>query len=237
MKYFLGFLFLISLISCNLLPEALLASQVDVIDTLDVTEYRYVVDKKNRRGYVTKDNEIMDGHYVITRNGKMIEEFDVSKGFLQGQLIRFDENEQPEALETYKTSVQHGPVLTYHKNGILRSEGSFTNGEEDTEKIFYDSEGTVEQEIVVKDGIVYTHQYYLGNRMLSDFEKTIDGKRYRMVRKYDAFGTTRLIMGKEIGVETPVFYIFDTDFKEIDRFNSAEEITKSREYFSLLQAM
>jgi len=62
------------LLSCNNIPEAILLANTEKVDTLDVNEYTHVIDKKNRRGYVTAENEVMNGRYVITREGTMTQE-------------------------------------------------------------------------------------------------------------------------------------------------------------------
>ena len=80
MKNILYLLCILCLCSCN--------NIVDVVDevkslskqTIDYNDYRYVIDKKDRRGYVTTENEIMNGHYVVLREGELYEEFQIKKG-------------------------------------------------------------------------------------------------------------------------------------------------------------
>ncbi|HBR52958.1 MAG TPA: hypothetical protein EYN07_07660 [Flavobacteriaceae bacterium] len=223
------------LLSCNNIPEAILLANTEKVDTLDVNEYTHVIDKKNRRGYVTAENEVMNGRYVITREGTMTQEFTIEGGFLHGTLIQYYDTGSPERIETYKKSVQHGPVTSYYRSGAIRSESSYVNGEEADERVEYTEDGTVSRKIEIKDGIRYDHQYINGNRAGSMFEKTIEGVTYDLIVKYDAFGTVQLIMGKIKSDTSPILYIFDETFTEIEHFNVEENPLKARQYFALIQ--
>ncbi|MAZ73425.1 MAG: hypothetical protein CMC70_09795 [Flavobacteriaceae bacterium] len=180
--------------SCNNIPEAIMLANTERVDTLDFNEYKYVIDKKNRRGYVTMENEVMEGRYVIKRNGIMVEEFTIEGGFLNGKRILYYENGLPESIETYKTSLQHGPVTTFYSSGSIKSETSYTNGTANVEETQYDETGAITLKKLEQDGVVYEHSYMDGNRMVSIFEKTIENQIYELIIKYDSFGTIQLIM-------------------------------------------
>lgn len=222
--------------SCNNIPEAIMLANTERVDTLDYSDYKYVIDKKNRRGYVTVENEIMEGRYVITRKGTIIEEFTIEGGFLNGQRILYHENGSPETIETYKTSVQNGPVTSFYNNGAIKSETSFTNGEANIEETHYDQTGAIISKKVEKDGIIYEHTYRDGNRMVSIFKKTIQDQPYELIIKYDSFGNVQLIMGKPVNDDSPVLYIFDEEFSQIDSFNGQEEPLKAQQYLSIFQS-
>lgn len=222
--------------SCNNIPEAIMLANTDRVDTLDYSDYTYVIDKKNRRGYVTVENEIMEGRYVITRKGAVIEEFTIEGGFLNGERILYYENGVPESIETYKTSVQNGPVTSFYNNGAIKSETSFSNGEANIEETHYDQTGAITFKKVEKDDVIYEHTYRDGNRMVSMFKKTIQDKPYELIVKYDAFGSVQLVMGKLINDDSPLLYIFDADFNQIDSFNGQEEPLKAQQYLSIFQA-
>lgn len=222
--------------SCNNIPEAIMLANTERVDTLDFNDYKYVVDKKNRRGYVTTENEIMEGHYVIKRNGVITEEFEIEGGFLNGQRILYYENGLPESIETYKTSIQNGPVTSFYRSGAIKSETSYTNGEANVEETHYDESGEIASKKVEKDGVVYEHNYRDGNRMVSMFEKTIDDQAYEIIIKYDTFGNIALVMGKLVEDDSPVLYIFDAEFTQIDQFNAQEEPLKAQQYLSVFQS-
>ena len=235
LKVVLSIVGCISLFSCNHIPEAILAANTERVDTLDVTEYTFVIDKKNRRGYVTTDREVMDGTYVITREGEVIEQLNITGGFLNGELIRYYENGQPEAIETYKTSVQHGPTTSFYRNGAIRSESSFDNGVENPESVSYHEDGSVSHRVVVTDGVRYEHEYRNGNRISSMFEKEIDGKTFQIMMMYDDFGTVQLIMGTRGNGEIPEVYIFDSEFNEVEHFNMQDDPLRAQEFLAFMQ--
>ena len=190
--------------SCNNIPEAIMLANTERVDTLDYSDYKYVIDKKNRRGYVTVENEIMEGRYVITRKGIMIEEFTIEGGFLNGQRILYYENGLPESVETYKTSIQHGPVTSFYKSGVIKSETSYTKGEANVQETHYDEYGAINFKKVETDGVIYEHNYKDGNRMVSMFKKTVNAQAYDMIMKYDQFGNIALIMGKLVEDDSPI---------------------------------
>lgn len=222
--------------SCNNIPEAIMLATTERVDTLDVREYTHVVDDKNRRGYVTIENEIMEGRYVIKRNGVMTEEFEIEGGFLNGSRILYHENGLPQSIETYKTSVQHGPATTFYKSGAIRSESSYTNGVENAEETHYNETGAISFKKVEQDGVMYEHHYSDGNRTVSMFKKTIDDLEYDLIIKYDSFGNVQLVLGKLVANDGPMLYIFDADFKQLDSFNGQEEPLKAQQYLSLFQS-
>ena len=222
--------------SCNNIPEAIMLANTDRVDTLDYSDYTYVIDKKNRRGYVTVENEIMEGRYVITRKGAVIEEFTIEGGFLNGERILYYENGVPESIETYKTSIQHGPVTTFYKSGGIKTETSYTNGEAAIEETQYDEGGAIVFKKSEKEGVIYEHNYRDGKRVVSMLKKIIDDKEYDLILKYDRFGSVTLIMGKPVDSESPILYIFDATFNQIDSFNGQEEPLKAQEYLSVFQS-
>lgn len=236
-KNFIVYVLLVGMCSsCNNIPEAIMMANTDRIDTIDFHDYKYVVDAKNRRGYVTIDNDVMDGHYVIKRNDMMVEELFIEGGFINGERILYYENGRPERIENYKISVQHGPVTTFYKNGAVQSESSFTNGTPSIEEINYSQEGGIDSKTVVTEGVTYQHMYRDGNRMFSMFAKTIEEKRFDFIMKYDTFGTVQLVLGKLADDNSPIVYIFDANLNEVDQFNGQEEPLKAQEYMALFQS-
>ncbi len=235
-KYSMLVFVLAAFYACNNIPEAIMLANTKKVDTLDFNDYKYVVDDKNRRGYVTIENEIMEGQYVIKRNGIMVEEFTIQGGFLNGPRILYFENGLPESIETYKTSIQNGPVTSFYESGAIRSETSYTNNIANVEETHYDESGAIILKKVEKDGVVYEHNYRDGNRMVSMFQKTIDEQTYDLIIKYDSFGTVQLVMGKLVDNDSPILYIFDAEFKQIDSFNGQEEPLKAQQYLAVFQS-
>ena len=235
MKYITCFIILLITTSCNRIPEVILAAQTEYIDTLDVNDYRYVIDKKNRRGYVTTENKIMDGRFVVKRDNKIIEEFDLKDGYLHGQYIEFNDIERPETISHYKNSVQHGTVISFYENGAVRSETSFQNGQQSVEETTYALDGTISSKKLIKEGVLYKHHYKNGELAASLFQKTIEAKTYELIVTYNSFGVIEFILGREFEATEPVIYIFNANFELMESFNIQENRHKIQPYFSALQ--
>ncbi|MGJ8665323.1 MAG: toxin-antitoxin system YwqK family antitoxin [Patiriisocius sp.] len=219
MRLLLALLLTSSFLSCNKVRETIY-SNLDLTDTIDIDDYRTVVDEKNRRGYITKDKEIMQGTYAIKKDDVLIESLEIDGGFLSGRQIYFYKNGQPESILHYSNSIKNGVETNFYENGVIRSTRTYRNGEELNDEIKYNNDGLISSKEETIKGILYTHMYENGKRRITTFLKDIGTKRYNMVYFYTPFETINLVMGTVDG-EKGVFYIFDTQFELIEKVNSA----------------
>ncbi len=219
MRLLLAILLTSSFLSCNKVRETIY-SNLDLTDTIDINDYRTVVDEKNRRGYITKDKEIMQGTYAIKKDDVLIESLEIDGGFLSGRHIYFYKNGQPESILHYSNSIKNGVETNFYENGVIRSTRTYRNGEELNDEIKYNNDGLISSKEETIKGILYTHMYENGKRRITTFLKDIGTKRYNMVYFYTPFETINLVMGTVDG-EKGIFYIFDTQFELIEKVNSA----------------
>ncbi|MCH2489826.1 MAG: hypothetical protein MK211_06720 [Flavobacteriales bacterium] len=235
MKNILYSLCILCLCSCN--------NIVDVVDevkslskqTIDYNDYRYVIDKKDRRGYVTTDNEIMNGHYVVLRDGELYEEFQIKKGFLHGVHIEYGKNGSIDTQKSYKHSYLDGPYFSYYPSGVLKYETAYKNGKINSAEIEYDANGKKSRVMETVDGVAYDHMYRNDQQLMSIYEKEIEDETFEIIMKYDNFQNIELILGKKTKEKTPEFYVFDTNFEIVEIVNAQIDPQTAAYYLGMLR--
>ncbi|WP_068590741.1 toxin-antitoxin system YwqK family antitoxin [Cochleicola gelatinilyticus] len=235
MKKTVLILILVSLASCNYLED--LADEMKGFQkqTIDKNDYKYVIDKKNRRGYVTIDNKIMDGIYIVLQDSVLYEELHIKDGFLHGPYYYFNSEGNITLEATYYHSYRDGFEKIYYKNGTIRSEKEFKRGKPTGTEYRYDETGTLVQKEIVEDGITYKHQYYQGKHTGTEYLKTIQGESFLIFLKYDNLGNIKLILGKQEPVNSSEFYVFAPNFDVIEVVNPNLDPETAQYYFSMLQ--
>tara|TARA_R110002020_G_scaffold410328_1_gene620081 strand:- start:14 stop:739 length:726 start_codon:yes stop_codon:yes gene_type:complete len=234
MKKILLFFIVIIITSCNHVYEAVYGLQNEKIETITYNDYRYVINKKKRRGYVSSDNEVMDGHFLVMRNGTKAEEFQLKNGFLHGFRILFDEDGMMEQKETYKNSYLNGPNITYYKNGTIKSESSYKNGKLNSDKIDYDESGNILNKTTIVDGISYKYFYKQGKLTSTEFNKDIENEKYDIIVKYDHFENISTILGRKLNDDQPILFVFDSNYNITEVINATENPQRARHYLSKL---
>lgn len=220
--------------SCNQVVEGIYRTQLGISDTISYNDYKYEIDTKNRRVFLTLSNDFMDGHYVVKRDDKLYEEFTIDEGLLTGNYITFHKNGVPDVSQSYINSVASGPYLTFYENGQLRLETSYKGGVRSDIEVRYDGYGNIASKTEKRDGVVFEHQYFNGVRAVSLFTKEIEGESYEMIMKYTSFDTIEFILGKKADNATPEFYLFNSDYEVVETVNALSDPDRAREIFSSL---
>ncbi len=224
----------IGFVSCNQIVETVYYSQLQRNDTITFDDYKYAIDSKDRRAYLTKDNELMDGHYVVKRNNTLYEEFDLDEGYLDGLFIRYQENGSIESYQTFSNSYQHGKSYEAYENGNIKIESNYVNGKKGPQEKEYDINGNLSVLRTTENEIKYEHHYQNDKRIVSSFEKTIDGQNFEIILKYTSFGSVDFIIGKDLDSQDPILYVFDEDYNLVEKLNATLEPERTKAYLMSL---
>ncbi len=233
----LFFSFSFTLLSCNNIVELIYEAQKDKVETINFNEYHYVIDRNNRRALVNDDNKLLDGHYIIMKNGIASEEFDVVDGYLHGEYIKYNESGHIETKENYSRSYLNGPHSVYYDTGELKYETSYTNDELTGDEIEYDRNGFISSKKSIQNGVVYNSFYIDGKIAGSQFDKTIDGKIYGIMVKYDSFDNIELIIGSKKENPEQEFSVFNYDYSLIEVVNPKLDPQKAMYYMKILKGL
>lgn len=199
-------------------------------ETITVDDYRYVIDSKNRRGYVGSDNQPMTGHFIVVRDSIPLEEFYLEDGYLDGEHITYDLKGNLISRENYVTSVKHGPQYTYHKSGEVASEVSFNNGSRNSDEVHYDENKEVVYRKTDVNGVEYNNYYEEGKIVAATFDKIYDGSVFEMIVRYDHFENIEIIFGKKKDSDDPSFNVYDPEFNLVETVNPQEDPMRMLEY-------
>lgn len=176
----------------------------------------------------------MNGHYVVKRDNKIYEEFDVIDGYLDGIFIRFQKNGNVELYETYSKSYLHGKSYETYENGAIKKEVVFTNGIKDSVEVYYDTYGNLASKKIVNDGIEYEHHYKNDERITTVFKKEINEKFFDILIKYSDYGTIDFILGKSNNDQDPVLYLFNEDYQIIEEMNVYLDQQRIQQYLQAI---
>lgn len=240
MRYLVSFLLGFLMLSCNEVGNEIgeVVDKVKMItkETITVEDYHYVVDSKNRRGFVTSDNEIMNGHYLVVKDNLPLEEFQIKDGFLHGFHVQFDEEGAISVKSNYAHSYLEGPSISYYKNGAIKNEVSYKYNKKVGDETSYDLNGNITYKKTKVNGQDYEKFYDQGKHLVSQFEKTIDGVAYDLIVKLDNFENIEIVFGRVSGDEkTPDLYVFNANFELIEKINPKENPQRAMQYMSLFR--
>lgn len=192
-------------------------------------------DSFNQTVYLDKENQRMNGHFIVSYKDKIAEEFEVKTGLLNG----FHKNYYPEGIiskeKNYKNGKLNGESVFYTKEGKIYSKSTYINGNLSGEEIGYDEMENVISVRKFVDKIEYHHIYRDGKMVGSEFKKNIDGTVYDLMVRYDGFENISMIIGlRDYEPNSKMFYVFDRNFKLIEAVNAEKEPSKVRYYFGTL---
>ncbi len=223
MKYLTILLLGLFVISCNHMVDVVDEVQMLRKRTITPDDYHYVIDSKNRRGFVTSDNKIMNGHYLVLRDDLPYEEFQIKDGFLNGFHIQFDDKGTVSVKNTYAYSHLEGPSITYFANGAIKNEVTYKHNKKVGDEISYDPNGNMTHKKTKVDGVDYEQFYDQGRQVATQFIKTIDEVPYDLIVKLDNFENIETVLGRVSGMEnSPDFYIFNASFELVEKINARE---------------
>jgi antitoxin component YwqK of YwqJK toxin-antitoxin module len=238
MKYLIVALLGLFIISCNQVGEVVDKVQMLRKQTITADDYHYVVDSKKRRGFVTSDNEIMNGHYLVLRDNLPYEEFQIKDGFLNGFHILFDDKGVVSVESTYAYSYLEGPSITYFANGVIQNEVTYKHNKKFGDEISYDPNGNITYKKSKVEGVDYEQFYDQGRRIATKFIKTIDEVTYDLIVKLDNFENIEIVLGRISGEENiPDLYIFNASFELVEKINAKEDLQRLMYYMSAIRGL
>lgn len=236
MRYLVSVLFSLVMFSCNQIGEVVDKVKMMTKETITVEDYHYVVDSKNRRGFVTSDNEIMNGHYLVLKDNIPLEEFQIKDGFLNGFHVQFDEEGVVSVKSNYAYSYLEGPSISYYKNGAIKNEVTYKQNKKVGEETSYDIHGNIIYKKTKITGQDYEKFYDQGKHVASQFVKTIDGVAYDLIVKLDSFENIEIVFGRVSGEEkTPDLYVFNATFELIEKINAKEDPQRAMQYMNFFR--
>lgn len=103
---------------------------------------------------VYRDNEtrkLMDGYYIVGDKTTKWEEFNVTKGVLNGDYIIFHNNGNVFSQSKYLKGKLHGEEKTYTLSGVLSKASNFSHGIRFGKDVSYFENGQVRSESQIKD--------------------------------------------------------------------------------------
>ncbi len=237
--YLLSVLLAFGLTSCNLIVK----NSKDVLggqtQTITYGDYSIDIDKWGRVIHLDPQLKRMTGHYIVTREGTVYEELDLSDGFLDGIHLTYNSEGGISAEKTYSDGILDGPETTFHVSGALKSEAVYEKGKLIGKETTYTPSGEISSVREFDEHNVEYNSHYENGRMITtDFKKNIDGAVYDLTVFYDITENIKLIFGRrEYQEKSSVFYVFDENFELIEAVNPQKNPEKAAAYFQQLGSL
>lgn len=225
-KAFVLILLVVSLSACNDLVNEVKKMK---IQTITPNDYHYVLDSKNRRGFVDQKNQPMTGHYIVVKDSLPIEEFELEDGYLNGEYLFYNLTGTIVSRESYINSIKHGMQYTYHNSGDVASEVNFSHGVRDGDEVHYAPNHDITFRKTTQAGVEYAYRYENGKLITAEFDKNFDGAIFEMFVKYDHFENVEIIFGKLKDEAGRAFNVYDRDYNLIERIDP--EINPERAFY------
>jgi len=205
------------------------------IKTITYDDFRYQLDSKNRRGYLFSNGKLMSGHFMVVKDSLPAEEFEVSKGYLNGVHRTYNDKGQKIKEYYYKHHTLDGLQRTYYDTGEVRTEVTYFNGRRDSDKLGFDPSGNIIYKLTTEKAVTYQYYYKDKKTTRSEFEKNISGAVYDMVVIYNHFEVVEFIVGHKKETDGSIFSVFDGEFNVIETIDARKDWQKAIYYISALE--
>ncbi len=199
-------------------------------------DFEVRIGSDQKKLYLDKDKNPMQGPFVVIKNTLIIEEFELKEGLLNGVYTGYNTLGQKTSTFNYANGILDGEsILYYPTTGTVKRKEILKQGKPTGALLTYNKAGNQLIKKVTVDGVHYTH-YYRDNKMTyTNFLKNITGKQYDMLIVYDEFENMYRVLGQKAAMEKGKWiFTFDTNFKLTDSIDLINDPTKAKLVYAIL---
>ncbi|MFD2822596.1 toxin-antitoxin system YwqK family antitoxin [Lacinutrix iliipiscaria] len=201
-----------------------------------------------------KDNELMNGYYVVGNELNKWEEFEVTNGVLNGSYIAYHPTGFMSSHTKYKNGKMHGEDLSfypsgellktvnyvhdkrvgtikeYYEGGQIQIESKIQN-EDIVESVTYDNIGNITSQMFIKEGLRIRQRILDGNVFSEIISSTYDDN--ESIKFYNKDGSFKQHLKTYTEYDVPIIIELDEQGKEIKRINLKDNPDEAMKYIAL----
>jgi len=201
-----------------------------------------------------KDNQVMDGYYVVGKDLIKWEEFELKKGILNGSYITYHPNGKMSSNTQYRNGKMHGEEQLFYPSGELLKIVHYQNNkqvgeikefyeggqikklskikdEKIYESVFYNNVGNMVSQMFIKDGL-RIRQNILEGKIFSEYtSSTYDDN--KTMKFYNQDGTVKKHLRMYENNNTPVIIELDENGEEKRRIDFQKNPEEAHQYLKL----